>query len=93
MDGEIITEDKPEQLSADKTANKHGRRKSVAIDESILNVLRLSDNAITTSDVAERTRSHFLVARRHLKLLEFAGKVEALRFGEEQRWVYWRIKR
>ena len=92
MDEEVITEDKPEQLSADKTANKHGRRKSVEIDEAILNALRLADT-LTTTDVSERTNAHYLVARRHLRLLEFAGKVEALKFGEEQRWVYWRVKR
>lgn len=93
MDEDTIIEDNLEQLTADKTANKHGRRKSAAIDETILTTLRLADKALTTTDVSERIRSHYLVARRHLQLLEFAGKVEALRFGEAGRWCYWRVKR
>jgi len=93
MDEEPINENKTEQLTADKTANKHGRRKSTAIDETILTTLRLADNALTTTDVSERVKAHYLVARRHLKLLEFAGKVEALHFGEAGRWCYWRVRR
>lgn len=93
MDEKAITSDNPEQQIEQKTANKHGRRKSAMIDETILTTLRLADNALTTTDVSERIRSHYLVARRHLQLLEFAGKVEALRFGEAGRWCYWRVKR
>lgn len=92
MPEESITENKIEEHTEHKTEDKHGRRKSLEIDEAILKALRLADT-LTTTDVSERIHSHYLVAKRHLSLLEFAGKVEALRFGEAGRWVYWRIKR
>jgi len=88
-----MSEEKNEQPISLKNSLNKPRRKSIEIDEAILNVLRLADNPPTTTDVAENIKARYDVAQRHLRLLEFSGKVEAMKFGEAGKWVYWKIRR
>lgn len=69
------------------------RRTITQLEQDILEKLRLADEGVCTTELAELIGAGYYVALRRLQKMEFDRKVESFKPGFKERKTYWRIRR